>query len=127
MKKSAKLDSEAILKSLPAGFTGVSIPENTRTVFVAADPTEIKYEDASKVVKKIAKDIGLSVVSSTKWESSFEFCLKDKEFNKQMRADAKACFKMVKSFYDKYGTAYKYDDETCESIGKIIRKVNNEE
>ena len=124
---SKKFDPEKILNSLPEGFTGVSTPKNTRTVFIGADSEKIKFEDAKKVVKKLAKELGLSTVSAKEYGSSSEFCLEDKEFNKQMRAEAKAALKAVTNFYAKYGDAYRYDDETCESIAKIMRKVNNEE
>lgn len=124
---SKKFDPEKILKSLPEGFTGVSVPKNTRTVFIGAEGEKIKFEDAKKAVKKLSKEIELSIVSTKDYGSSFEFCLEDKEFNKQMRAEAKAALKAVTSFYAKYGDAYRYDDETCESIAKIMRKVNNEE
>ena len=122
-----KLDPDSILKSLPKGFASVSIPKGTKTVFVGADASSIKYEDAHKAVKKLAKEIGLSVVSAKDYGTSFDFCLEDKTFNKEMRAAAKACMKAVVDFYAKYGDAYRYDDETCESIGKIMRKLHNED
>lgn len=124
---SKKFDPEKIIKSLPEGFTGVSVPKNTRTVFIGGDCFKIKFEDAKKAVRKLAKELGLSIVSAKEYDSIFEFCLEDKEFNKQMRAEAKAALKAVTSFYAKYGDAYRYDDDTCESIAKITRKVNNEE
>lgn len=120
-----KLNPDEILKSLPKGFAGVSIPKGTKTVFIGADADEIKYSDAHKAVKKLAKEIGLSVVSAKDFTATFEFCLEDKEFNKQMRAAAKACAKAVIDFYAKYGDAYRYDDETCEHVSKIANKVVN--
>lgn len=125
--KSADLNPDTILKSLPKGFSGVSVPRGTKTVFINSDPADIKFEAAHKAIKKLAKNIGLSVVSAKNYESVSAFCLEDKEFNKQMRAEAKACLKAVTSFYSKFGDAYRYDDETCESVSKIIRKVNREE
>ena len=92
-----KLNPDEILKSLPKGFAGVSIPKGTKTVFIGADADEIKYSDAHKAVKKLAKEIGLSVVSAKNYESVSAFCLEDKEFNKQMRAEAKACLKYIKT------------------------------
>ena len=123
--KTLKLDPETILKSLPKGFAGVSVPKGTHTVFVGADASDIKYEDAHKAVKKLAKELGLSVVSAKNYTSSFDFCLEDKTFNKEMRAAAKACAKAVVDFYNKYGDAYRYDDETCEHVSKIANKVVN--
>ena len=125
--KSADLNPDAILKSLPKGFSGVSVPRGTKTVFIEANPAGIKFEVAHKAVKKLAKDLGLSVMAAKDYVSTFNFYLEDKEFNKQMRAEAKACLKAVTSFYSKFGDAYRYDDETCESVSKIIRKVNYEE
>ena len=122
-----KLNPNEILKSLPKGFAGVSVPKGTRTVFVAANAADIKYEDAHKAVKKLAKEISLSVVSAKDYITTFEFCLEDKEFNKQMRNTAKECLKVVTNFYDKYGDAYRFDDETCEYVSKIIRKANRED
>jgi hypothetical protein len=124
---SKKFDPEKIIKSLPEGFTGVSVPKGTRTVFIGAEGDKISFEDAKKATKKLAKELGLSIVSTKEYGSAFEFCLEDKEFNKQMRAEARAALKAVTSFYSKYGDAYRYDDETCESVAKIMRKVNNEE
>lgn len=120
-----KLNPDEILKSLPKGFAGVSVPRGTRTVFVGADAADIKYEDAHKAVKKLAKELGLSIVSAKNYTSSFDFCLEDKTFNKEMRAAAKACAKVVIDFYAKYGDAYRYDDETCEHVSKIANKVVN--
>lgn len=125
--KPLKLDPDAILKYLPKGFAGVSIPKGTRTVYVGADASDIKYDAAHKAVKKLAKELGLAVVSAKDYGTSFDFCLEDKEFNKQMRTEAKACMKAVVSFYEKYGEAYRYDDEACKYVGTIMRKVNNED
>ena len=126
-KQSFNLDPETILKSLPKGFAGVSIPKGTKTVFIGADGADISYENAHKAVKKLAKDIGMSVVSAKDHGSSFDFCIEDKTFNKEMRAAAKACAKVVVDFYTKYGDAYRYDDETCEHVAKIMQKVNNDD
>ena len=130
-KQSFNLDPETILKSLPKGFTGVSIPKGTKTVFIGADGADISYEDAYKAVKKFAKDfakdIEMSVVSAKDHGSSFDFCIEDMTFNKEMRAAAKACAKVVVDFYTKYGDAYRYDDETCEHVAKIMQKVNNDD
>ncbi len=119
-----KLDSEAILKSLPEGFIGVQVPNRTRVVYMSSDNSQISPDNAKKAVKKVAKELGLSVSSMKKYTDDTHFCLEDKEFNKQMRDEAKACLKAITSFYSKYDVAYRYDDTTCDIISKVMRTVN---
>ena len=125
--KIARLDSDQILKSLPEGFTGVSIPNGTMTVYVEADSAKLDKTAAEKAAKKLAKSLGLSVVHSISTDEYHRFTLEDLQFNKDMRAEAKACLKAVEVFFSKYGIAYRYDDDACETVRKIVRKFNNDE
>lgn len=127
--KKAKLNPNAVLKTLPKGFTGVHVPKNTRTLFMKADLSIITYTDAKKSAKSAAKTLGLSLVREKRDDESknVQFCFEDIQFNKDMRASANAAWKAVKAFYDKYGDAYMYDDLAYEAVIKIIRKVDNDE
>lgn len=128
-QKKAKLNPNAVLKTLPKGFTGVYVPKNTRTVFMKADLSIITYAEAKKSAKSAAKAFGLALVREKHDDESkdVQFCFEDIQFNKDMRASANVAWKAVKEFYAKYGDAYRYDDLACEAVAKIMRKVNNDE
>lgn len=125
-----KLNTKAILKMLPKGFTAVRIPTKTRIVYIEANASLISGDDALTAVKKVAKELGLVVNYSCLGEGPDDFHnfgLNDIKFNKEMRVKAKECMKIVKDFYKKYGIAYRYDDDTCDIVRHIIRTVNNDE
>ena len=122
-----KLNSTAILKMLPKGFTAVKIPEKTRVVYIEAEASIINLNDATAAIKSLAKKLKLIVDRSSSNEEYHHFVLEDPAFNKAMRAQAKICLKAVKDFYKKYGIAYRYDDDTCDTMRHVIRKVNNDE
>ena len=122
-----KLNTNAILKMLPEGFTAVKIPNKTRIVYIEADATKISGDDAIAAVKKLAKDFKFSVAYNYIGEDFHNFGLEDPAFNKEMRAKAKECLKVVKDFYKKYRIAYRYDDVACGTVRHIIRIVNNDE
>lgn len=122
-----KIDVQAILDELPKDVSRVACPEKTRTVYVDVDATSIDKASISKSVKKIARKHGLSIVYEISDDETCRFVLEDLQFNKDMRKAAKECLKAVKAFYDKYGIAYRYDDDACETVRDIIKKVNNED
>ena len=121
-----KLNAKSILKSLPAGFAGVSIPKKTRIVFLRANANAISKDDAHNAVKSICKTYGLSIENEYSNEEIYECKLVDVAFNKQMRLDAKACLKIVKSFYSKYKNSFMYDDNACETVRQINYVVCND-
>ena len=125
-----KLNTKTILKMLPKGFTAVRIPTKTRIVYIEANASLISGDGALAAVKKVAKELGLVVNYSSLGEGPDDFHnfgLNDIKFNKEMRVKAKECMKVVKDFYKKYGIAYRYDDDTCDIVRRIIRTVNNDE
>lgn len=123
-----KIDVQAILDELPKNVSRVACPEKTRTVYIDIDIVDAsKKASISKSVKKVARKHGLSIVHEISDDETCRFVLEDLQFNKDMRKAAKECLKAVKAFYDKYGVAYRYDDDACETVRDIIKKVNNED
>lgn len=122
-----KLNPKAILKMLPKGFVGVSIPNKTRVVFLKADANIISKDNATKAINKLCKDLKLKIDYENAYESSIEYCLIDPVFNKSMYAEAKACLKAVKSFYSKYRIACRYDDTAGNIARQVLRIVTNSE
>ena len=122
-----KIDVNAILNELPKDVSRVACPEKTRTVYVDIDIASTDKASISKSVKKVARKHGLSIVQEISDDETCRFVLEDLQFNKDMRKAAKECWKAVKAFYDKYGIAYRYDDDACETVRDIIKKVNNED
>ena len=122
-----KIDVQAILGELPKDVSRVACPESTRTVYVDIDIANADKASISKSVKKVARKHGLSIVREISDDETCRFVLEDLQFNKDMRKAAKECLKAVKAFYDKYGIAYRYDDDACETVRDIIKKVNNED
>ena len=127
MDNTTKLNPDTILKSLPEGFTDVSIPKKTRIVFLRADATKINKEDATNAVKKLCKELGLSIFGSQCDDVDLDFRLHDTTYNKAMVASARAALKPMKEFFTKYRNAYRYDDATCEVVRKIMRLINNDD
>ena len=122
-----KLNPKAILKMLPKGFVGVSIPAKTRTVFLQVDTNVINKVNAKKAVNKLCKELSLAVEYERLDNEPAFFCLKDPAFNKEMLTEAKACLKAVKSFYSKYRIACRYDDVAGDIANKIMNVVTNSE
>ena len=122
-----KLNPKAILKMLPKGFIGVSVPNKTRTVFLQVDTNVINKVDAKKAVNKLCKELSLAVEYERLDNEPTCFCLKDPAFNKEMLAEAKACLKAVKSFYSKYRIACRYDNVVGDVANKIMNVVTNSE
>ena len=125
--KPVKLDPEKIMKSLPEAFTGVSIPKHTRTIYLRANVKDISAEEARKAVSKLCKDLKLKIMNFRSDDEEADFVLEDPAFTKQMVSEARACLKAVNSFYSKYDYAYRYNDDACEIVTQIIRKVNHDE
>ena len=117
----------SILKSLPKGFNGVSIPKKTHDVWICADTTAISVDDASKAIKNLCKDLGVSIIETRTSDTAVEWHLQDKAFNKQMVAEARECAKAMQSFFSKYGTAYRYCDAACEQVAKMMHCLHNEQ
>ena len=122
-----KLNPKSMLKLLPKGFTAISIPVKTRTVFLQVDTNVISKENAKKAVKKLCKELSLAVEYERLDNEPACFCLKDPAFNKEMLAEAKACLKAVKSFYSKYRIACRYDNNAGDIANKIINVITNSE
>lgn len=122
-----KLNPKQMLKSLPKGFTAISIPAKTRTVFLQIDTSVISKEDAKNAVNKLCKELGLAVEYERLDNEPTCFCLKDPAFNKEMLAEAKTCLKVVKSFFSKYRNACRYDNVVGDIANKIVNVVTNSE
>ena len=126
-QSTVKLNPKAILKMLPKGFIGVSVPNKTRTVFLQVDTNVINKVDAKKAVNKLCKELSLAVEYERLDNEPTCFCLKDPAFNKEMLAEAKTCLKVVKSFFSKYRNACRYDNVVGDIANKIVNVVTNSE
>lgn len=122
-----KFTAKSIFNSLPKGFDEVSIPKKTRTIYIHANTTIIKYEDAKKEISKLCKKLGLKIDRERVFDSDgVHFILIDPKFKKDMILTARNCLKLVKEFYTKYDCAYRYDDDACDIVRKIIGFVDND-
>lgn len=118
-----KLSPDEILKSLPTGFTGVSVPKKTRIVHLQADPGKISPADSKKAAKKLASSLGLAIAKA--YEDGSYYRLEDTKMTKAMRNEAKTCLKTVKSFFSKYRCACIFDDITCDTIRSMNDVIEN--
>ena len=123
--KPTALNAKKIMKSLPKGFIGVSVPKKARIVYLQADATKIKKDKAKLAVSKLCEELGLKVNNFHVDEQSINWQLNDPEFDRQMVASARAALKPLKDFYSKYGIAYRYNDNACEIVRKIICLIDD--
>lgn len=121
------LNPTKIHKSLPKGFIGVEVPTYSRIVWIRADLKEISLKDAKKAIAKLCKELKLTVEDHVADEETADWKLYDKELEKQMLIDAKACLKVVKDFYSKYQRSYRYFTNASQVVNNIARIVNNDE
>lgn len=119
---------DRIKADLPKCFN-VSVSKNELTVWVSVQGKDIAWDEAHKIMRKVAKKNKLEEVHSGTFVQSgdmdWEFV--NKVVEKRMTEDADTLLKCCKTFFKNWGNAYANSDKAYDKVEKIRAMFETDE